>query len=99
MDGKQPGSWEHSTQLARSILHDRKERRKWMAYMMAVPVVMLALGLWVLDGWIWSSPWRVLFWWGGCAVMTFIVMIFAVYDALAVVREEREKSKLDVDNF
>ena len=64
MDGKKPGSWNASTGLARAILHDRGERRKWL----------------------------VLFWWGGCAVATCVVLLFALYDALAVIREERAKS-------
>jgi hypothetical protein len=91
MEKKNAGSWESSTGLARAILHDRSERRKWLGRITLVPLAMLALGLWVLDDWIWESPWRVLFWWGGCALATLVVMIFALYDALAVVREEREK--------
>ena len=97
MAGKTPTPWTSSTDLARAILHDRTERRKWLVYLMLVPLGMLAIGLWLIDAWIWASPWRVLFWWGGCALATCIVMIFALYDALAVVREEREKAKLDVD--
>ncbi|GAA5116257.1 hypothetical protein JIN84_19305 [Luteolibacter yonseiensis] len=93
MKNKEPGSWDASTGLARAILHDRTERRKWMGRMVLVPLGMLAVGLWVIDAWIWESPWRVLFWWGGCAVATVMVMLFAMYDALAVIREEREKHK------
>jgi len=93
MKNKEPGHWDASTGLARAILHDRAERRKWLGWMVLVPLGMLAVGLWVIDAWIWESPWRVLFWWGGCAVATIVVMIFALYDALAVVREEREKHK------
>jgi hypothetical protein len=97
MDAKKPSSWNNSTTLARAILHDRGERRKWMFRMTLLPLGMLAVGLWVLDKWIWESPWRVLFWWGGCAVATMVVMLFAIYDALAVVREERTKVRSDVD--
>jgi hypothetical protein len=93
MDGKNGSSWNNSTSLARAILHDRTERRKWMFRMTLVPLGMLALGLWVIDGWIWHDPWRVLFWWGGCAVATVVVLLFAIYDALAVLREEREKTR------
>jgi hypothetical protein len=35
----------------------------------------------------------VLFWWGGCAVATVVVMLFALYDALLVFREERSKDR------
>ena len=96
MPAKEPNSWNHSTGLARAILHDRTERRKWLFYLVLVPLGMLALGLWVIDEWIWASLWRVLLWWGGCALATIIVMLFALYDSLAVVREEREKLKKDL---
>lgn len=93
MKSKGPGNWDASTGLARAILYDRTERRKWLGRMVLVPLGMLAVGLWVIGDWIWESPWRVLFWWGGCAMATIIVMLFALYDALAVIREEREKHK------
>ncbi|RYD43209.1 MAG: hypothetical protein EOP85_10395 [Verrucomicrobiaceae bacterium] len=85
--------WNDSKRLAQGILHDRNSRRKWMAGMLFVPLGMIAVGLWVLDGWIHESPLRMLIWWGACAFLTCIVMLFAVYDALAVVREERDKFK------
>lgn len=91
MSDQPPASWKDSTALARAILHDRSERRKWLGRMMLVPVAMLALGLWVVPDWIWESPWRALAWWGGCAAATVIVVIFAIYDALMVIREERAK--------
>ncbi len=94
MDGKKPGSWSASTGLARAILHDRGERRKWLGRMVLVPLGMMAAGLWVIGGWIWESPWRVLFWWGGCAIATCVVLVFALYDALAVIREERAKNNV-----
>lgn len=62
-----------------------------------VPLGMLAVGLWVIEGWIWQSPWHVLIWWGACAAATMAVLIFAVYDALAVIREERTKQRTDID--
>ncbi len=91
MAGKKPGNWSDSTALARAILHDRAERRKWLAWMAVLPLGMMAAGLWVIDQWIWENPWHVLFWWGGCAVATCVVIVFALYDALAVIREERKK--------
>ena len=93
MDRKKPRQWSDSATLARAILHDRAERRKWLGGMTLVPLGMMAVGLWVIGDWIWASPWRVLFWWGGCAVATVVVLLFAIYDALAVIREERGKQK------
>ncbi len=97
MDGKKPETWRASTGLARAILHDRGERRKWLGRMVLVPLGMMAVGLWGISGWIWESPWRVLFWWGGCAAATGVVLLFALYDALAVIREERAKRGSDVE--
>ena len=97
MDGKKPATWSASTGLARAILHDRGERRKWLGRMTLLPLGMMAVGLWVIGDWIWASPWRVLFWWGGCAAATCVVLLFALYDALAVIREERSKRDSDVD--
>jgi polyferredoxin len=93
MDPKQPEQWNDSKRLARAILHDRKERRKWLGRMLMVPIAMIALGLWVFNGWIDQTPLRMLVWWGTCAFSTVVVMLFALYDALAVIREEREKHK------
>ncbi len=97
MSAKKSDSWRDSVSLARAILHDRAERRKWLSYAVTLPLAMLAIGLWVIDSWIWANLWRVLFWWGSCAVVTCIVILFALYDALAVIREERTKAKRDVD--
>ncbi len=97
MPSRKSGSWSDSTGLAQAILHDRTERRKWLARMTLVPLAMLAIGLWVIDRWIWASPWHVLLWWGGCTVATCVVMVFALYDALAVIREERAKERQNVD--
>ena len=79
--------------MARAILHDRAERRKWLGRMTLLPLGMMAAGLWVIDGWIGQSLWLMLFWWGGCALATCVVLLFALYDALAVIREERGKQK------
>jgi hypothetical protein len=87
-----PG-WNESKLLARAILHDRAARRKWIARLLMVPVGMLALGLWVIDGWLGEHVLRFLCWWGVCGLATVLVMLFALYDALAAVREEREKWK------
>lgn len=77
--------------LARLILKDRKMRRRLLARMLLTALGLMAAGLWLIDGWLAGNPWRFLLWWGGCAVVTLVVILFALYDALAVIREEREK--------
>jgi hypothetical protein len=34
-----------------------------------------------------------LLWWGACALLTFFTLLFAVYDALAVAKEEKAGAK------
>jgi hypothetical protein len=51
----------------------------------------------VINGWLEENAWRFLLWWAGCAVATGVVIIFALYDALAVVCEERERQRSNVD--
>lgn len=91
MPSRKQGTWSTSTGLARGILNDRIERRKWLGWMILVPLFMMATGLWIIGDWLWESPWRALAWWGGCAFATLVVILFALYDALAVLREERRK--------
>ena len=53
----------------------------------------MAAGLWLIDDMLARNPWWFLLWWGGCAVLTCGVLLFALYDALAVWREERQKHR------
>lgn len=81
--------------IARAILHDRATRRKLLARMLMVALGLLAAGLWWVDGWLHANVLRFALWWLGCGLVTFFVVLFALYDALAVIREERDKMDLD----
>lgn len=83
--------WQSSKGIAKAILHDRGMRRKWLGRWLMLTMGWMAVGLWVIDDWLGGEAWRFLAWWGGCAVLACVLMIFALYDALAVIREEREK--------
>lgn len=86
------GDWDHSKALARVILLDRGQRRKWLGRFLLLTVAWMAAGLWVLDGWLGEDVWKFLVWWGICFALTAALVVFALYDALAVIREEREKA-------
>ena len=86
-------NWSNDKAVARGILRDRGLRRKLIARMLLVALGMMAIGLWGIDRWLQASPWRFLIWWGGCALVTCVVLLFAMYDLLAVIREERDKTK------
>ena len=85
--------WNDCKGIARAILHDRTARRKVIGRMVLAALLVMAAGLWLVDGWLASSPWLFLFWWGGCAALTCVVMLFAVYDTLAAIREERGEKR------
>jgi hypothetical protein len=82
-------AWKDCKGIARAILHDRPARRRLMGRMLLFALALMAAGLWLVDGWLAADPWRFLAWWGACALATFGVMLLALYDALAVIREER----------
>lgn len=83
--------WNDSKLIARAILHDRAARRNIIGWILMTALGMIALGLWGIDGWLGSSLWWFAAWWGVVAILTLLVMLFALYDALAVLREERDK--------
>lgn len=83
--------WESSKGIAKAILRDRGMRRKWLARWLLLTVGWMAVGLWVLDGWLAGNVWKFVAWWGVCFGLACVLVVFALYDALAVVREERGK--------
>lgn len=90
MDKRTVSSWNVSKGLARGLLRDRMERRRLLARILVVVLVLISAGLWLLDHWLTANVWRFLCWWGACAVLTCLMMLLALYDLLAVIREERE---------
>ncbi len=85
--------WNDSKLIARAVLHDRAARRRILGRMVMVAFLQIAAGLWLVDGWLAKNLWIFLLWWGGLALLSCMVMLFAVYNALASFREEREKHR------
>ena len=79
--------------LARMILHSRGMRRKVLFRLLIVLLLIVVLGAWPLAGWLAQSVWLFLIWWGVSMVYCLCVILLAIYDMAAVVREEREKSR------
>ncbi len=76
--------------LSREILHDRGMRRRWMGRFCFFQIGYFALGLWVINGWLEQSLLRLAVYWCFCAGMAILLLLFALYDALRVMREERD---------
>lgn len=60
-----------------------------------VLLIIVGLGAWPLADWLSSNVWLFLIWWGISMIYGLLVILLAIYDMLAVVREEREKSRED----
>lgn len=86
-------TWRTSKALAAGMLRDRATRRSLMTRLLIVVLAILALGNWALRAWLAANIWRFVLWWGACAALTGFLLLLALYDALAVIGEEREKLK------
>jgi len=86
-----PSDWNSSKGIAKAILQDRGMRRKWIARFLITTVVWLTVGTWLIDDWLGEAAVRFLIWWGVCAVLALVLMIFALYDSVTVFREERDR--------
>jgi hypothetical protein len=83
--------WKVSKALAAGILADRRLRRRALTSAASLLLGMFALGLWGIDGWLGESLWRFGGYWLLCAGLAFFVLLFAVFDLLATLKEERER--------
>jgi len=79
------------TGLARMILHSREMRRKVLFQLVIVLLVIVGLGAWPLSGWLGGNIWLFLLWWGVSMFYGLMVILLAIYDMLAVIKEERKK--------
>lgn len=72
------------------ILHTREMRRKLLFQLLVLLLLLVGFGAWPLANWLSSHIWLFLVWWGASMVYGLLVILLAVYDMLAVVKEERE---------
>ncbi len=76
--------------IAQMILHTRVMRRKVLLQLVVVLLVLVVLGAWPLAGWLSGNMWLFLLWWGASLFYGLMVILLAIYDMLAVFKEERE---------
>lgn len=82
--------------LARAILHDRTARRKVGLQLLLVLVLSVVFGYLVIDGWLAKSLLLFSLYWMGVSFLMLMILLLAVYDALRVVKEERDKLKREL---
>ena len=81
--------WESSMGVAKAILDDRLARRKWMARLLFATLAWMAVGLWLVDSWLAENVIRFALWWLFSGFLAIVLLIFSLYDSVAVVKEER----------
>lgn len=90
-DKQQVPQWDANKAVAKGILHDRTLRRRAMGRCLLLLLAVFAIGLWAIDDWLRANIWRFFLWWAGCGFLAIFTVCFALYDAMRVIREEREK--------
>lgn len=94
--GKQRASWVAvCIGLARMILHTRELRRKVLFRLLIALLIVTVLGAWPLADWLASSFWLFLIWWGVCMFYACFVIMLAIYDMAAAIKEERDNHDWD----
>lgn len=83
--------WQMSLAIAAVTLRDREKRRRFVTRFLFFIVAYFTFGLWVLSPWLEQGLGRMFFYWGGLVLMLLFLMLLALYDALAVIGEERRK--------
>lgn len=84
-----------SRAIAGGILHDRRQRRQLITGCLLLSLLLLGGGVWPLNEWLMRGVWRFFVYWGVTALCCCFLALLGLYDALAVVREEREKLGLN----
>jgi hypothetical protein len=77
------------TGLAQMILHTQEMRRKMLFQLLIVLMILVGLGAWPLADWLSGSIWLFLLWWGASMLYGLMVILLAIYDILAVMKDSR----------
>ncbi len=83
--------WTLSKAIAMVTLADRTKRRRLMTGLLVFILAYFSLGNWPLDSWLSGGLWRMLIYWGILGLLCLFLILFALFDALAAIGEERRK--------
>ena len=78
----------------RGVIRDQRTRRKAMAILLALAVVMLLAGFTVLQSFMnpREHPWFVILFWVACVWLTFTATLLAIFD-LVIIRLEARRAQ------
>jgi uncharacterized membrane protein len=79
----------------RGMIRDQRTRRKAMAFLLALAVLMLLAGFTVLQSFMnpREHPWFVILFWVACVWLTFTALLLALFDLLIVRLEARRAQR------
>jgi heme exporter protein D len=79
----------------RGVIRDQRTRRKAMAFLLAIAVLLLISGLTFLQPILnpHEHPWLVLFFWIVCVWLTFTATLLALFDLLVVRSQARRAER------
>lgn len=83
-------------QISKGIIRDQEERRTVMFYSVLAALVLLFIGATFLDHWLRDRPLLFLLYWAGCAWITLLSVLLALFDLILVrARARRERRRLE----
>jgi hypothetical protein len=88
---KNSGWWQMSLAIAAVTLADRVKRRRFITGLLFFILAYFALGNWPLNSWLSQGLWRMLVFWFFLGGLCLFLVLFAFFDALAAIGEERKK--------
>ena len=88
---KNSGWWQMSLAIAAVTLADRVKRRKFITGLLLFILAYFSLGNWPMNSWLSQGLWRMLIFWGFLGVLCLLLILFALFDALAAIGEEKRK--------
>jgi len=83
-------------QVSKGLIRDQRARRTLMFYSVLVVLVLIFAGATLLWGWLREHPILFIGYWFGCAWITLLAVLLALYDLVKVRGEiRRERRRLE----
>lgn len=79
--------------ITRGIIIDQRVRRTVLFYIVLAAMLMAFVGGFPLSIWLMERPWLFILYWLGCAWLTLLSFMMALFDALLVARAARQEKK------
>jgi len=79
--------------ITRGIIIDQRARRTVLFYVVLTAMLMAFAGGFLFPHWLMARPWFFVLYWLGCAWLTLLTFLMALFDLLLVTRAARQEKK------